>query len=288
MDQAITGGSQHLHLTTEEEDEISISTMRSDLLEECTNAFKSSLRTAWKMGLVLRFVDMGIRIFHFMFCSCFQMEWLPFFCFACAALGLGENHCSGFQGKLECNKLFGDWTRENSGRKGVFEKHGVGCSGGSEEERMEEYTAVQHIPMVICLASLGTEHSITLSNHTSSNNKSRGLGCWSDVLSVENQTYNALASPSSPAPSPAIHSRVFPKVLSMGFQMLFSGAHKSPSPKLIGKPFPKNEPTNTPLWPMIGNLKKIARAQQKNVQNFNMKAQEYLWALGFIEERGVL
>ena len=43
-----------------------------------------------------------------------------------------------------------------------------------------------------------------------------------------------------------------------------------------------------PLCPMIGNLKKVARAQEKNVQNFNMQAQEYLWALGFIEERGVL
>ena len=186
MDQSITGGSQHLQLTTEEEDEISISTMRSDLLEECTRAFKSSLRTAWKMRLVLRFVVMGIKVFHFKFYSCFLMEWLPLFCFICGVLGLGENHCSGFQGKFECHKHFGDWTRENSGLKGVFEKHGVACKGGSEEERMEEDTGVQHIPMVICLASLGMEHLITLSNHTNSNNTNRGLGSWSVVLLVEN------------------------------------------------------------------------------------------------------
>ena len=74
----------------------------------------------------------------------------------------------------------------------------------------------------------------------------------------------------------------------MGFQMSFSGAHKSPSPKPTSKPSPKNEPTNIPLCPMIGNLKKVAKAQEKNVQNFNMQAQECLWALGFIEERGVL
>ena len=79
MDQSITGGSQHLQLTTEEEDEISISTMRSVLLEECTRTLKSSLRTAWKMRLVLRFVVMGIKVFHFKFYSCFLMEWLPLF-----------------------------------------------------------------------------------------------------------------------------------------------------------------------------------------------------------------
>ena len=108
MDQAITRGSQHLQLTTEEEDEISISTMRSDLLEECMQALKSSLRTTWKIRLVLRFVDMGIKVFHFKLYSCFLMEWLPFFCFICGVLGLRENHCSGFQGKSECHKHFGD------------------------------------------------------------------------------------------------------------------------------------------------------------------------------------
>ena len=41
---------------------------------------------------------------------------------------------------------------------------------------MEEDTGVQHTPMVVSLASLGTKHSIALSNHTSSNNTNRGLG----------------------------------------------------------------------------------------------------------------
>ena len=70
--------------------------------------------------------------------------------------------------------------------------------------------------------------------------------------------------------------------------MSFFRAHKSPSLKPTSKPSPKNEPTNIPLCPMIGNLKKVARDQEKNVQNFNMQAQEYLWALEYIEERGVL
>ena len=70
--------------------------------------------------------------------------------------------------------------------------------------------------------------------------------------------------------------------------MSFSGAHISPSLKPTSKLSPKNEPTNIPLCPMIGNLKKVARDQEKNVQNFNMQAQEYLWALEYIEERGVL
>ena len=41
---------------------------------------------------------------------------------------------------------------------------------------MEEDIGVQHTPMVVSLASLGTKHSIALSNHTSSNNTNRGLG----------------------------------------------------------------------------------------------------------------
>ena len=73
---------------------------------------------------------------------------------------------------------------------------------------MEEDIGVQHTLMVVCLASLSTEHSIALSNHTSSNNTNRGLGSWSVVLSVENQSNDALASPLSPAPSLVVHSRV--------------------------------------------------------------------------------
>ena len=107
MDQADTGGFLHFQLTSMEEVKISISTRRSDLSEECMRAFKSSLRIAWKMGLVLRFVDLRIRVFHFKLCSCFQMEWLPFFCFICGALGPGVNHCAGIKGKSDCNWHFG-------------------------------------------------------------------------------------------------------------------------------------------------------------------------------------
>ena len=120
MDQADTGGFLHFQLTSMEEVKISISTRRSDLSEECMRAFKSSLRIAWKMGLVLRFVDLRIRVFHFKFCSCFQMVWLLFFCFICGALGLGVNHFAGIKGKSDCHWHFGDWTSENNGLLGGF------------------------------------------------------------------------------------------------------------------------------------------------------------------------
>ena len=193
MDQEITGGIQHLQLATEEEEEISISTTSSNLLEECTRAFKSTLRTAWKMGLDLRIVDVGIKVFQFKFSSSFQMEWLPNLCFICGVLGHGEKHHSGFQGKFECHRLFEDWTRENSGFKGVFEKHKAASSGGLEE-RKEEDIGVQHSPMAASQASLGTEqarHSIALSNHTSSNVTNRKHGSRSVVLLMENQSNDA-------------------------------------------------------------------------------------------------
>ena len=62
MDQATTGGLLHFHLTTFEDDESSTSAMRSDILEECVRAFKSTPRSSWKMGLDLRYVDRGIKI----------------------------------------------------------------------------------------------------------------------------------------------------------------------------------------------------------------------------------
>ena len=89
MDQEVIDGLHHLQLTKEEEEEISISTTsRSDLLEECelslfgrlladrhqnTRALKSTLRSAWKMGLDLRIVDVGKNIFQFKFSSNYQM-----------------------------------------------------------------------------------------------------------------------------------------------------------------------------------------------------------------------
>ena len=92
MDQSIINGIQHLQLTKEEEESISISnTSRSDLLEECAlslfgqlladrhqnmRALKSTLRSAWKMGPDLRIVDVGNSILQFKFNSKYQMEWV--------------------------------------------------------------------------------------------------------------------------------------------------------------------------------------------------------------------
>ena len=50
----------------------------------------------------------------------------------------------------------------------------------------------------------------------------------------------------------------------MGFQMFSSEAQKSPSLKPTSKPSPSNEPINTPLCPKSGNLKRVARAQERN------------------------
>ena len=143
MDQATTGGLLHFLLTTFEDDESSTSAMRSDILEECVRAFKSTPRSSWKMGLDLRYVDRGINIFQFYFRSSLQMEWLPSFCFICGVLGFGGFLRSGSQD-------LSDW------RKGVFEKHCAACRGGLEEERREEDTGFQ-IPVAVSLVSLGTE-----------------------------------------------------------------------------------------------------------------------------------
>ena len=75
MDQDVINGLQHLQLTKEEEEEISISTSdSSNLLEECElslfgrlladrhqnmRAFKSTLRSVWKMGSDFRIVYVG-------------------------------------------------------------------------------------------------------------------------------------------------------------------------------------------------------------------------------------
>ena len=155
--------------------------------------------------------------------------------------------------------------------------------------------------MAASQASLGTKqvrHSIALSNHTSSNITNWGHGSRSVVLSVENQSNDAWVRPLSLAPSSDLHSRISQKsfmmdkevevkVSDMGFQMFSSEAQKSPGPKPTSKPSPSNEPTNTPLCPKSGNLKRVARAQGKKPQNFNMQAQDYCWALGFIVEGGV-
>ena len=92
MEQVVIDGLQHLQLTKEEEEEISISSANSsNLLEECElslfgrlladrnqnmRAFKSTLRSVWKMGSDLRIVDVGKNIFQFKFSSSYQLEWV--------------------------------------------------------------------------------------------------------------------------------------------------------------------------------------------------------------------
>ena len=83
---------QHLQLTKEEEEKISIFTSgSSNLLEECElslfgrlladrhqnmRALKSTLRSVWKMGSDFRIVDVGKNIFQFKFSSSYQLEWV--------------------------------------------------------------------------------------------------------------------------------------------------------------------------------------------------------------------
>ena len=92
MDQDVISGLQHLQLTKEEEEEISISSSGGlNLLEECElslfgrlladrhqnmRALKSTLRSVWKMGSDFRIVDVGKNIFQFKFSSSYQLEWV--------------------------------------------------------------------------------------------------------------------------------------------------------------------------------------------------------------------
>ena len=92
MDQAVLDGIQHLKLTKDEEEDITISTInRLDLLEECVlsllgpilakrhqnlRALKSTLQSAWKMGSDLRIVEVGQNVLQFKFSSMYQMEWV--------------------------------------------------------------------------------------------------------------------------------------------------------------------------------------------------------------------
>ena len=81
-----------LQLIKEEEEDIVISTKSTpDLLEECflslfgrlladrqqnQQAFKSTLRSALKMGFDLRIVEVGNNILQFKFSSMHQLEWV--------------------------------------------------------------------------------------------------------------------------------------------------------------------------------------------------------------------
>nr|POE89408.1 hypothetical protein CFP56_01766 [Quercus suber] len=141
MELATTGGLLLFLLTTFEEVDSAASAMRSDSLDVRVRTSKSTPRSAWKMGLDLRFVDRGIMIFQFYFRLSLQSEWLPSFCFICGVLGFSGFLRSGSQD-------LADW------RKGVIVKHCATRRGGSEEERRKEDTGQS--PAAIC-PSLGTE-----------------------------------------------------------------------------------------------------------------------------------
>ena len=201
------------------------------------------------MGSDQTFVDMGIMVVQLRFKFGFQMERLLLFCFICGVLGLSET---------DCLRYFGGWTRKTNGFMEVFENHRVASYGGSEEERLKEVTGVQ-ISVVASQAWLGSEHahSIALSNHTSSNNTL------------------------SPTPSSIVHScdyqgssvkgkNVIIKASVLGFPLFASETQFSPSPFPTNNPSPFNELTNSPLCPKRGLLKRVAGAQGKKTQNFNM------------------
>ena len=80
---------------------------------------------------------------------------------------------------------------------------------------------------------------------------------------------------------------VIVKVLVLGSPLLTSETQFSLSPFLTNNPSPFNEPTNFPLCPQRGLLKKVAGAQEKKTQNFNMQIQVKCWALKFTGESGV-
>lgn len=92
MEQVAVEGLLNLHLTKEEEEEISITTRsKLKLLEECAlslfgrllsdrhqnqRALKNTLRSAWKMGSDLQIVDVGNSILQFKFNSEYQLKWV--------------------------------------------------------------------------------------------------------------------------------------------------------------------------------------------------------------------
>ena len=171
MNLAITRGFQHFQLTNEE-DKVAVSTLQPDL------GFKSMVCPFlikvspffWRIGSDLKLVDRGIKVLQLMFRSCVHMKWLPFFCFICVFVGLGEKHRLGFQGKFGRLWLFGDWIREYCGCVKVFVKHGVASRSGPAEEGKNDGAGVWSL---VSLVSRGTErarHSVALSNGTCSNN----------------------------------------------------------------------------------------------------------------------
>ena len=250
MNLAIIEGFQHFQLT-DEEDEVAVSTLQPDLgfrSMVCPFLVKVS-PLFWRIGSDLKPVDMGIKVLQLMFRSCVHMKWLPFFCFICVFVGLGEKHHLGFQGKSGRLWLFGDWIREYCGCVKVFVKHGVASKSGLAEEGKDDGADVRSL---VSLVSRGTErarHSVALSNHTCSNNMNRRQGSRSGVLS------------SPPLePSTLFGFSCFPRVFRaevkasvLGLLLFPSEAQKSPCQLPISTPSPCYEPTNTPL-------KRVARA----------------------------
>ena len=112
--------------------------------------------------------------------------------------------------------------------------------------------------MVASYAWLGPEHthSIALSNHDSQGSSVKG-------------------------------KNVIVKAPVLGSPLLASESQFSPGSFPTNNPSPFNEPTNSPLCPQRGLLKRVAGAQGKKTQNFNMQTQVKCWALGFIGESGV-
>nr|POE65768.1 hypothetical protein CFP56_45891 [Quercus suber] len=167
------------------------------------------------------------------------MEWLPSFCFICGVLGFG-----GFLRSR--SQVLSDW------RKGVFEKHGATCRGGSEEERREEDTGFQ-IPAAVSLVSLGMEK-----------------GSSSTVLAV--------VCSLSQAPSSIEHSRVS------------QWSSKAKNRFWAFKCFllwPKYFPAQIPQVISLLLMSPPLEPKKRDPKNVNMQTQKYCWALGFIKESGV-
>ena len=92
MEQEVLNNFQKLQPTKEEADDIVLTNIaRAKLLEECSlslfgrlltdrqqnqRAFKNTLKTAWKMGLDLRIVEVENNVWQFKFGSLCQLEWV--------------------------------------------------------------------------------------------------------------------------------------------------------------------------------------------------------------------
>ena len=160
---------------------------------------------------------------------------------------------------------------------------------------MDEDRGDQHILMNTSLGSLGTEQmgiSSTQSNHISSKNTKQGQGSMLAMLSAENQRKDDTVSPLSPAPysdkHPCDPQNPEEAGKEIGANPPIMGSHMHPfeaqKPTSLKKPLNKpsytNEPTNTPLSPRKGNLKRVARVQGRRTQNANMQTQSPVGLLG--------